>query len=174
MLKKIVLATLFAAMVLPSTGQSIEDLDFLIGTWEVEETIFPGRDNEYQEKGTRTCAYYLNGSFIKCEASTVVTHTGKKRAYAYYINYDQKEDCFWATNFANDFPLHGLHQWFLDKEHQQLIAVTPKNVLGDRFFRGTISYANKDQIVWNGWSSRFRASDKEWQHIFHDVATKKQ
>ncbi len=174
MMNKTVLTTLLVSIALSCPGQSIKDLDFLIGTWEVEETILPGRDNEYQEKGTRTCEYYLDGSFIKCEASTVITHTGKKRTYAYYINYDQKEDCFWATNFANDFPLHGLHQWFLDQENQQLIAITPKNVNGDRFFRGTISYANKNQIIWDGWSSRFRASDKAWQHIFHDVATKKQ
>ncbi len=172
-MNKIALAALLVSITTSIWGQSINDLDFLIGNWEVEETILPGRDNEYQEKGIRTCEYYLDGSFIKCEASTVITHTGKKRTYAYYINYDEKEDCFWATNFANDFPLHGLHQWFLDEENQQLIAITPKNVNGDRFFRGTISYATKGQIIWNGWSSKFRASDKEWQHIFHDVASKK-
>jgi len=174
MMNKTVLTTLLVSIALSCPGQSIKDLDFLIGTWEVEETILPGRDNEYQEKGTRTCEYYLDGSFIKCEASTVVTHTGKKRTYAYYINYDAKEDCFWATNFANDFPLHGLHQWFLDKENQQINGAAPQNVNKDRFFKHTISYANRDRLIWEGWSSKFKASDKAWQHIFHDVATKKQ
>ena len=171
---KITLALLWASLAVAGSGQSIQHLDFLIGTWEVEETILPGRENAYQEKGTRTCTYYLDSSFIKCEASTVVKHTGKKRTYAYYINYDEKEDCYWATNFANDFPLHGLHQWFMDEAKKQLIAITPKNVNGDRFFRGTISFADKDQIIWDGWSSKFRASDKAWQHIFHDVATRKE
>lgn len=173
-MSKTITTTLFMIAAISCSSQSIKDLDFLIGTWQVEETILPGRDNEYQEKGTRTCEYYLDGSFIKCEASTVVSRNGKKRSYAYYINYDKEEDCFWATNFASDFPLHGLHQWFLDKENQQIIGITPRNVNKDRFFRHTISYANKDRIIWQGWSSKFRAPDKEWQHIFRDVATKKQ
>ncbi len=154
-----------------SFSQSIKDLDFLIGTWEIVETIYPGTEREYQEKGTRTCAYYLNGSFIKCESETTVQKNGKKRYYSYVINYDKREDCFWATNFAHDFPLHGQFKWFLDKENQRIIAITPKNVIEDRFFRATISYRDKNKLVWNGWASVFK-NDKEWVHIFNDVTTK--
>ena len=70
-------------------GQSIRDLDFLIGEWEVTETIYPGQPKEYQETGTRTCSYYLDGTFIKCESETIVSTSGRKRTYAYYINYDK-------------------------------------------------------------------------------------
>lgn len=170
MQKSILITVLFISCA-PLVSQSITDLDFLIGSWKIEETIYPGTSKEYQEKGIRVCEYFLNGSFIKCESTTLVQKNGKERHYAYVINYDKKEDCFRTTNLANDFPLHGQFKWFLDKENQQIIAITPKNVIEDRFFRATISYADKSRLIWKGWSSLF-LKDKEWQHIFTDVATK--
>ncbi|MEP1095164.1 MAG: hypothetical protein ABJG78_08645 [Cyclobacteriaceae bacterium] len=171
MIRKILVAVCIAATT-SLHSQSIKDLDFLIGSWDVLETIYPGTEKEYQENGTRVCEYYLNGSFIKCESSTVVSTSGKKRMYAYVINYDKREDCFRATNLADDFPLQGQFKWFLDKENQQILAITPKNVIEDRFFRATISYAVKDKLVWNGWSSKW-LDDKEWKQVFNDVATRK-
>lgn len=154
-----------------SFSQSIKDLDFLIGSWKIEETIYPGTEKEYQEKGIRICEYYLKGSFIKCESETVVQKNGHKRYYSYVINYDKKENCFRATNFAHDFPLHGQFKWLLDKENKVINAISPKNVIEDRFFRATISYADENKVIWNGWASVF-LKDKEWKHIFTDVATK--
>ncbi len=171
MKKQLFYATLLMTSISIS-AQSIKDLDFLIGEWEVLETIYPGTDKEYQEKGIRICEYYLNGSFIKCESSTVVSTSGKERFYAYVINYDKREDCFRATNLANDFPLQGQFKWFLDKENKQILAITPKNVIEDRFFRATISYANPNKLVWNGWRSKW-LEDKEWKQVFNDVATRK-
>lgn len=162
----------FLFQIKPVQSQSIKDLDFLIGAWEITETIYPGRPKEYQEKGTRTCSYYLDNSFIKCESKTTVSSSGKVRTYAYYINYDKKEECFRATNFANDFPKHGQFKWYLDEPNKQIIAITPKNVIETVFFRGTISYGEKDKLVWKGWASKFRG-EKEWVQIFEDVATKK-
>ncbi|MGW9684829.1 hypothetical protein [Flagellimonas sp. 2504JD1-5] len=170
-MQKTILILLFITFSSSSFSQSIKDLDFLIGTWKVVETILPGTEKAYQEIGTRTCSYYLNGSFIKCESETVIQKNGRKRYYSYIINYDKKENCFRATNFANDFPLHGQFKWFLDKENKRIIAITPKNVIEDRFFRATISYANKDKLVWNGWASVFK-KDKDWKQIFNDVATR--
>ncbi len=170
-MQKLLLLLMLVVLSSHAFSQSIKDLDFLIGTWNVEETIYPGTKKAYQEKGTRTCEYYLNGSFIKCESETVVQKNGKKRYYAYLINYDQSENCFHATNLANDFPLQGQFKWYLDKENEEIIAITPKNVIEDRFFRATISFANKNKLVWNGWASVF-VEDKAWKHIFTDIATK--
>lgn len=124
-------------------AQSIKDLDFLIGTWDISETIYPNTDKAWQEPGIR-----------KCESKTKVSTSGKKRYYAYLINYDKKEKCFWVTSLANDFPLHGKHKWYLDKEKKLINAISPINVTKDRFFRGPISYKDKDKIVWNGWASK--------------------
>lgn len=152
-------------------AQSIKDLDFLIGDWKVKETLFPGTDKSHTEEGTRTCAYYLNDSFIRCESSTVSSKTGKRRAYTYVINYDKKEACYWVTAFSNDFPKHDKQQWFLDKETEQIIAIIPRSVFNNRFFRATISFKDPNRLVWDGWYSKFR-DDREWKYIMNDVATK--
>nr|WP_299382562.1 hypothetical protein [Allomuricauda sp.] len=170
-MRKSILITLAFVLGNYSFSQSINDLDFLIGSWKIVETIYPGTERAYQEIGTRNCEYYLNGKFIKCDSETTVQVNGRKRYYSYIINYDSKENCFRATNFAHDFPLHGQFKWFLDKEDKRIIAITPKNVIEDRFFRATISYADSNKLVWNGWASVFEG-DKDWVQIFNDVATK--
>ncbi|WP_411030678.1 hypothetical protein [Spongiimicrobium sp. 3-5] len=154
-----------------ANSQTIKDLDFLIGSWEVTETVFPGTEKEYEEKGTRNCEYYLNGSFIKCESSTVVSKSGKERKYVYLINYDEKEKWYWVTSLAHDFPLHGQHKWFLFPEKKMIHAISPVNVIPDKFFRGTISYKNPNRLVWEGWSSKYDR-EKEWRQIFSDVAVR--
>ncbi len=153
-------------------AQSIKDLDFLIGEWEVNETLFPGTDKSYTENGTRVCGYYLDDSFIRCESSTLSSKTGKKRAYTYLINYDKKEECFWVTALSNDFPKHDKQQWFLDKKNEQIIAIIPRSVFNNQFFRATISFKDRNRLVWDGWYSKFRG-DREWKYIMNDVATKK-
>lgn len=170
-MQKTILTLLFITFSSTSFSQSIKDLDFLIGTWKIVETIYPGTEKEYQELGTRTCEYYLNGRFIKCESKTIDQRNQRERFYSYVINYDKKEKCFRATNFAHDFPLHGQFKWFLDEENERIIAITPKNVIEDRFFRATISYANRDKLVWDGWASVFE-KNKEWVQIFNDVTTR--
>jgi len=156
-----------------ASAQNIKDLDFLIGTWEVEETIYPGTDKEYKEKGIRTCSYFLNDAFIKCEAITIVSTSGKERHYGYYITWNHMDGFFQAVSLAHDFPRPGIHQWYLDKEKKIITFVTPKNVLGDRFIRGTISYENPKQLIWQGWWSKYN-EDKDWEQIFRDVATRRE
>lgn len=151
-----------------SYGQSIKDLDFLIGSWEVEETLYPGTEKEYKEKGIRTCEYYLMNAFIKCEAETTVSKTGKSRSYVYLINYNKWEKYYQAINFSNDYPAYSHQQWYLDADKKEIRIVMPENAKKDRFFRSRISYENPDRMIWEGWQSRF-ADDKDWFYVFIDV-----
>ena len=152
-------------------SQSIKDLDFLIGEWEVKETLYPGTDREWTENGKRVCGYFLKDQFIKCESLTVDSRNQRERAYAYIFNYDEKEQCFQVTSIAHDFPRHGQHKWFIDKDNSIIQAISPVNVIGDRFFRGTIDFSDPNKVVWNGWSSTFN-QDKEWKQVFNDVTTR--
>ena len=154
-------------------AQDITDLDFLIGEWEVKETLYPGTDRSWTENGTRTCSYYLKGKFIKCESLTTDSRNQRERAYAYIFNYNEKDGFFEVTSLAHDFPLHGQHQWYLDKEKKVIQAISPINVVGDRFFRGTIDFNDPKRVVWNGWSSKYE-EDKKWSQVFNDVASKKE
>lgn len=156
-----------------ASAQNIKDLDFLIGTWQVEETIYPGTDKEYQEKGTRTCSYYLKEAFIKCESVTQVSTSGRERHYVYFITWNERDGFFQAINLAHDFPRPGVFQWYLDKEKQLITMVAPKSVIDTQFFRATMSYANPKQLIWQGWLSKF-SEDKAWEQVFRDVASKQE
>ncbi|MCE7995557.1 MAG: hypothetical protein HEP71_26500 [Roseivirga sp.] len=149
-------------------GQSIRDLDFLIGTWQVEETLYPGTDKEYKEKGMRTCEYYLGDSFIKCEAETTVSKTGKNRMYVYLINYNKWGEYYQAINFSNDYPAYSHQQWYLDADKKEIRIVMPQNAKRDRFFRSKISFRDPDRMIWEGWQSRFDEI-KDWFYVFRDV-----
>ncbi len=137
-------------------AQSIQDLNFLIGQWTVHETLFPGADRSYVENGTRVCGYYLDDSFIRCESSTLSSRTGRQRSYTYLINYDAQEDCFWVTALSNHFPKHDKQQWFLDIDHEQILAIIPRSVFNNQFVRAIISYKDRNRLVWDGWYSKFR------------------
>ncbi|MEQ9298204.1 MAG: hypothetical protein RIF33_06565 [Cyclobacteriaceae bacterium] len=153
-------------------AQDIKDLDFLIGSWEITETLYPGTERTWQEKGRRTCEYWLDGQFIKCESVTIDQRNNNQRTYAYLFNYHEKEGCFLVTSVAHDFPLHGQHKWFLNKDKKVINAISPKNVIEDKFFRATISYADPNRIVWNGYQSKF-LEEKAWTQVFNDVTVKK-
>ncbi len=164
--------TVFVALTsLSLHAQSIKDLDFLIGKWKVEETMFPGTERSYLERGFRTCNYFLENSCIHCETQTTNSKTGVQRTYAYIINYDYDLGCFTAAVIANDFPKIGIDQWYLDKKAKEIRIVSPRAVKPDRFFRGVLSYDNRDQLVWNYWSSFF-AGEKEWKHTFNEVSVR--
>ncbi len=175
-MKQQILKTIFYPIVLgilsqTALGQSVKDLDFLIGTWEVEETLYPGTDREYKEKGMRTCEYYLMETFIKCEAETVVSKTGKKRAYVYLINYNKWEKYYQAINFAHDYPAYSHQQWYLDAQKKEIRIVMPQNAKRDRFFRSKISFKNPDRMIWEGWQSQFTEA-KDWFYVFKDVGVR--
>lgn len=152
-------------------AQSIKDLDFLIGTWKVEETLYPCTEKEYKEKGVRTCEYYLLDTFIKCEAETTVSKTGKKRVYVYLINYNQWEKYYQAINFAHDYPAYSHQQWYLDVEKKEISIVMPENARRDRFFRSKINFKDPDRMIWEGWQSKFSEA-KDWFYVFKDVGVR--
>ncbi len=167
-----IISTVFVTLTsLSLNAQSIKDLNFLIGKWKVEETMFPGTERSYLERGIRTCEYFLDNSFIHCETQTTNSKTGKQRTYAYLINYDYDLGCFTAAVIANDFPKIGIDQWHLNKKAKEIRIVSPRAVKPDRFFRGVLSYDDRDQLVWNYWASLF-ASEKEWKQIFNEVSVR--
>ncbi|RDY61721.1 hypothetical protein DX873_06115 [Flagellimonas nanhaiensis] len=83
-----------------SFGQekSIQDLDFLLGTWEVRED---NKERDWWEKTTRIGVYALDSTYIQL-TSRAVSSTGKKRTYRWYIHYNSKEQQYeMASMFGN-------------------------------------------------------------------------
>lgn len=97
-MKKITTILLVMLSITSSYSQSIKDLDFFIGTWEVRED---NTEREWWETATRVGKYVLKGNFIELKAESIDSN-GRKREYSWYFHYNRKEKQFEMTSmFSN-------------------------------------------------------------------------
>lgn len=158
-----------AMMVIASTSlfaQSIKDLDFLIGTWDVSEVVFPGTSREYVETGVRECAYYLNENYIKCETNGI--RKGRKRQYTFLFNYRKDEKKFRLLKLSSDFPGQSIKSWEIKPD---LKLIFEEDVAGEQFI-SDISFEDRDKIIWRGWSPK-NGKNPELQLIFREEAVRR-
>ena len=140
-------------------SQSIQDLDFLIGTWDVSEVICPGSDKKYIEGGTRTCEYDVDGTYIKC-----VTNAKSKygeRSLFMFFNYDKKFNKYIVTTLFSNLSFQGKYEWYLDSAQQTIQSISPLEPNEDEFYRGEISIS-ENQLIWKGYRTSFR-KDRSWE-----------
>ena len=79
-------------------SQSIKDLDFLVGTWEVREDNI---DKNWWETATRIGKYVLKENFIELKAESIDSN-GRKREYRWYFHYNKRAKQFEMTSmFSN-------------------------------------------------------------------------
>ncbi len=147
-------------------GQSIKDLDVLIGKWDHEETVFPGTEREYTEKGSRECSYVLEDTYIKCESRS--NSPRGARTYWFLINYQRDKDHFKVTTYNSDFDSSWHYTWYLDKEQQKIHAISDTRPDAKQFFRSVLALS-KDQLVWEGYRSRFR-EEMNWVLEFREIS----
>ncbi len=148
-------------------SQSIKDLDFLIGKWEVSEVVYPGTDKEYIEKGTRTCEYILQDTYIQC--TTNGNRHGKDRSYQWSINFDKKTKHFIYTSTWSDYDFRGTYEIRLNAEKSELKVIPVYEPGEDAFSRSTINFADKDHLIWTGWNSAFEGEPK-WVKLYVEEA----
>lgn len=141
---KRLLTILFLAGVCHSNAQSIKDLDFLIGKWEVSEIVAAGTENEYTETGTRECAYFMDGNWIKCE--TRGKRRGRDRSYTFLINYHPEKEYFQFLSLSSDYPDCGISAWVIDKNAD---VIRGRSTSGYESIH-SINFEDKDKIVWQG------------------------
>ncbi|NAY91917.1 hypothetical protein GTQ34_08305 [Muricauda sp. JGD-17] len=78
--------------------KSVQDLEFLIGTWQVREDI---KDRNWWEESTRIANYTLDSTFIEIDASSR-SSTGKERTYRWFIHLNDKTQQFeMVSMFSN-------------------------------------------------------------------------
>ena len=102
MLSKRVIVALLALLLfsgqLDAQEKSIQDLEFLIGTWQVREDI---KDRNWWEEATRVVRYVLDSTFIEIDASAK-SSSGKERTYRWYIHFNDKKQQFeMVSMFSN-------------------------------------------------------------------------
>lgn len=145
------------------SAQSIQDLDFLIGKWELREVVHEGSANEYIEKGTRECKYTLNETYISCESQAI--RKGKSRSYIMNINYNKKTKRFFMTDQFSDYDFRGSSEIILDSTAMELHLISALDMNDGEFFRSRISFGDRNKLIWKGWSSPF-LGDREWKLLY--------
>ncbi|MEM7417484.1 MAG: hypothetical protein AAF389_18485 [Gemmatimonadota bacterium] len=61
-----------------------QDPSFLIGTWHVTETIYPGSEREYVEVTVRICSPELDGAYVVCRMQSAAE--GRRRQSWFMVN----------------------------------------------------------------------------------------
>lgn len=93
---------LIAFLVAAAAASSTSDLRFMIGEWRLEGAFNPGMPNEIAETGAKTCAFAMNGAYVRCDWRMTSTG-GRVRELVTYHNYNQLyrryEHLFIASNW---------------------------------------------------------------------------
>jgi hypothetical protein len=166
-MKKYMLTTVIAIVASSATYcQSIKQLEFLVGTWDLEEVVFPGTEREYIETGVRECAYYLDSAYIKCDSRAI--RKGRDRGYSFLFNYVESENQFRLIKLWSDHSGYSIKSWKINADLQ---IIYEEDVTGEQFI-SDISIADKDQLVWRGWSPKNGLQPK-LELIFREVATRR-
>ncbi len=151
-----------------ASAQSIQDLNFLVGKWEVSEIVYAGTDKEYIETGSRECGYYLDGSYIKCETQGL--RKGRDRWYTFLINYDSNEKYYRILSLSSDYPEVGMSAWEIDSSAQ---------IIKGRSLQGygsihRLDFRDRDKIIWQGLYAEANGnSELELNAMWTETATRK-
>lgn len=65
-------------------SEVVLNMEFLIGTWNVTEKIYPGTDREYIETSVRVCTSALMNTYVLCK--TLASGRGRQREYWFLVN----------------------------------------------------------------------------------------
>lgn len=151
-------------------SQSIKDLDFLIGTWEVREDI---EDKGWWEKAIRVGKYVLKGNFIELKANSIDSN-GKEREYSWFINYNKKTKQFEMTSmFSNWYKVQSdILEWNAKK---RTLTIRNKPMGGEFHERlGKMIFdKNFKSYVWKG-ENKYGDPNKPgiWRYIEKGTRTK--
>ena len=109
---------------------TVQKLDFLTGTWEIQFEIYdthaPDSEPIFTEKGTQTCGYELKLNevpmFLTCRGVLVIDstdqqrskHLGRKREFVETIRYGRFENSFERIGLYSNWPATGLETLHYD------------------------------------------------------------
>ena len=104
---------------------SIQDLDFMIGEWEIENTVYYHYESDrvlFVERGVKTCEYDLKlndeNRYIICRGDWTVTEgsqqVGRTRQTMTAISYNRFLGSFEEIGVYSNWPSHGANRFSLD------------------------------------------------------------
>lgn len=130
------ISTCFVLVLLlaPVRAAHAEDLmvrlvDEFTGTWSTQETIFPGTDREYVERGTRVCSSILDGAYIQCTSQS--TAKEKLREYLFYINVNHDSDEVEIVGIYGDWNRKNIYSGVFDEAENRLRLRARSHLAGE-------------------------------------------
>ncbi len=118
-----ILSTSLKAQEKVAQKPTVQDLDFLIGTWDITFTFYdprnPARGETFTEMGVKTCQYdmELNGvpMFIVCETELIGKAqqeklNGRKRKATEFIRYGPFVNTFERVELYSNWPATAIEQ----------------------------------------------------------------
>lgn len=152
--------------------RNIKALSNWLGTWHVDEVFMPGTKNEIRTKSTRTCAYFLKDTYIKCET---IEHNEKgAREYQFLINYNEQNKRFEMLSVYSNW----------SQQRRDVIvpdsAGTRWDVIGlptiehdvERRIWGVMEFKS-DKITWTGKLNTSLMKPDEWTLLYIETSTRK-
>jgi hypothetical protein len=157
-----------AAQTVP--GPSIRDLSWLIGVWEFDDRSTAAAGFDYQETGTRTCAWALDDQYIRCESRG--TSRGRTRTYVFYINWNSITRQFDMLSMHPNTPRKALMSGLATNGGRHL-DLRSETVVDDGIATrswATIVFDGKDRVVWESRSNRGTDLPDHWPMRFREEA----
>lgn len=110
-----------------SSHSTVQDLSFLIGTWEITfeiyDTYTPGKRPVFTEKGTQTCEFDLGQDgipmFVTCRGEVTSDH-GRTRTFQESIRYGNFACAFERVGLFSNWPATSLETLYHDPAKRTL------------------------------------------------------
>lgn len=107
---------------------TVQDLDFLVGTWEITFEIYdthaPEKGVIFTEQGTQTCEYDLPlrgvPMFIVCKGE-VTSDRGRSRSFQESIHYSRFSKTFERIGIFSNWPAHSFEKVFYHQDERMLV-----------------------------------------------------
>lgn len=155
-----------------AANPSIKNLDRLIGTWRYEDRSLPALGFDYLDTGVRTCAYALNGAYIRCVS---VGHSnGKSRTYEFSFNYNSIEERFEMVAMFSDYGPKQNYVVTVNDGGRRIDLVGQRTTRRGQAYSdqswATIVFDGDDTMTWTTRRNRSTSHHDEWPAITVDNA----
>lgn len=155
--------TIFLALSISSYAQkSINDLAFLVGTWEVREDNL---EKNWWEKSTRIVQFTLDSTYIQLD-SEAITSSGKKRVYRWFIHYNSKEEQFEMISIFSNW--HKIQFDILEWDENQRTLIIKNKPHSEEYherFGELVFNQNLTEYIWKGVNKNGDPNDPDiWRY----------
>lgn len=171
-LRSVLIMALIVTAPTNAAEPSIKDLDRLIGTWRYDDRSAPALGFDYRETGTRTCAYGLADTYIRCISEGVAN--GKSHVYEFNFNYNAIDERFEMVAIFSHYGPKMFYVVTLREGGRRVDLLAPRMPRNGQTYTdqswATITFDGNDRMIWTTRRNRSTQHPDEWPTITVDDA----